>query len=216
MTSNHALIGIVFTSLLLICQSGWAEQPGRQIVMHGNTHGATACATCHGEDGAGQAAAGFPRLAGQNKDYLLMQLHAFVQGSRNNPIMAPIAKALSQQEMTAVTAYYAGRQTPNPNAGRGDKTLRDEGKKLALRGNWDKTIPACVACHGSGGNGVGRHFPALAGQGAQYIEQQINAWKSATRHNDPNQLMQGVAQRLSQAETRAVAAYFASLPANKK
>ena len=183
--------------------------------MQGNQRGATACVTCHGADGAGQAAAGFPRLAGQDKDYLIRQLLAFTQGSRKNPIMVPIASALNQQDMAEVAAYYSHQTAPNPNAGKGDKSLVSTGEKLALRGNWDKTIPACVTCHGPGGKGVGSHFPALAGQSASYIEQQIQAWKSGTRHNDPNQLMQGVAKRLSPSEAKAVAAYFANLGTEK-
>lgn len=211
MTLKHFGNGIFIVFLFFISRLVFAADAGQQIVMQGNQSGATPCVSCHGADGAGQAAAGFPRLAGQDKNYLIMQLQAFTQGSRNNPIMAPIAGALNQQEMAEVAAYYARQTAPNPSAGKGDQSLISKGEKLALRGNWDKTIPACVTCHGPGGKGVGSHFPTLAGQNARYIEQQIEAWKSGTRHNDPNQLMQVVAKRLSQSEAKAVAAYFASL-----
>lgn len=214
--SVHLITGIIFTGMLGMVELSLAAEPGQKIVLQGNTKGAMACISCHGADGAGQASAGFPRLAGLDKDYLVKQLNSFVKGSRSNPIMEPVARALNEQEMTAVATYYATRRTPNPNAGKGDKSLMAEDKRLALYGNWDKDIPACVACHGPGGQGVGSHFPALAGQHASYMEQQIHAWKSGARHNDPNQLMQGVAQRLSKEEVKAVAAYFASLPANVK
>lgn len=73
-------------------------------------------------------------------------------------------------------------------------------------------MPACVSCHGPGGRGVGVNFPGLAGQHASYITSQIKAWQSDKRANDPNRLMDAVAERLTEEEVAAVAAYFASIP----
>ena len=182
-----------------------------RIVQQGNGKGATACVACHGVDGAGNAAAGYPRLSMLNAGYLAMQLQAYQRGSRNNPIMQPIAKALSNAEIEAVAEYYA-KQTAKVSAEQPKQPESlQEGERLATRGAWDQTIPACMSCHGPGGNGVGTAFPALAGQHASYIQAQIQAWKSGQRKGDPNQLMEVVAQRLSDTQTEAVAAYFASL-----
>lgn len=191
---------------------GAQESPsGEQIVQQGNGQGATACIACHGPQGAGNAAAGYPRLSMLNADYLSAQLRAYQQGTRTNPIMQPIAKALSDAEIEAVAEYYAGKTSEVPAPETVDTELLHQGEELALQGAWKQTIPACVSCHGPGGNGVGTHFPALAGQHAAYIEGQIQAWKNGQRSNDPNQLMEVVAQRLSEAQIKAVAAYFASL-----
>ncbi|MEO8408995.1 MAG: hypothetical protein ABI478_00365, partial [Propionivibrio sp.] len=43
---------------------------GLQIATQGNSDGAIACTSCHGPDGMGNAAAGFPRLAGMDAGYL--------------------------------------------------------------------------------------------------------------------------------------------------
>ncbi len=185
-------------------------EAGKQLVMHGNNKGATACLSCHGADGAGNAAAGFPRLAGLNAGYLAKQLHDFASGSRTNMIMQPIAKALSKQDIANVTAYYASQQAPH-TAAKLEPGVIDEGKKLVERGDWSKTVPACIQCHGPGAHGVGTHFPALAGQHASYIESQLNAWKQGMRKNDPDKLMEGVAARLSDSQVKAVSAYLATL-----
>lgn len=190
---------------------------GETIALQGNGRGATACVACHGAKGEGNPQAGFPHLAGMNAAYLEHQLQSIKQGSRINPIMKPIASALSAQEMANVSAYYASLQPPPaPATTDVDKGLLQEGQRLAEIGNWNKEIPACVSCHGPGGRGAGAVFPALAGQPADYLATQIKDWKKGQRKNDPNQLMQVVAERMSERETQAVTAYFASLsPAAK-
>ena len=60
--------------------------------------------------------------------------------------------------------------------------------------------------------GVGAVFPRLAGQSAMYIETQLEAWQSGTRHDDPMGLMAGIAKKLDKAEIDDVAAYYAAMP----
>lgn len=201
-------------SLLLVTSLpavGADNVDARQIVQQGNGKGATACVACHGMDGAGNAEAGYPRLSILNSQYISAQLQAFRDGKRNNPIMQPIAKALSAAESEAVAEYYA-KQTADVKAPPAkDQAQLQQGEQLALQGDWGNTIPACESCHGPGANGVGAAFPALAGQHAGYIKSQIEAWQSGQRTGDPNHLMQTVAKRLNKDQVAAVAAYFSSL-----
>ena len=185
---------------------------GKQITSQANGRGSIPCTTCHGANGMGDAAAGFPRLAGMNAEYLAKQLHDFATGARLNAVMQPIAKALNMQEMQDVSNYYA-TQDPKSTPPQIDGKLLEQGTHLALIGNWEKAVPACIECHGRGAHGVGATFPALAGQHASYIEAQIKSWKTGTRKNDPNGLMKGIAERLSEGEAKAVAAYLSSLKA---
>jgi cytochrome c553 len=135
----------------------------------------------------------------------------FRSGARANPIMQPIAAALSDDEIDAVTQTLAAMPAPAyPRIGRAEKA-EGSGAVLALRGAWERDIPECVSCHGPGGVGVGDTFPPLAGQSAQYLSAQLNAWRQGTRKNDPNDLMGQVARSLTDAEVTAVSAYFASL-----
>lgn len=191
-----------------------AQVNAQQLVTQGNGRGATACASCHQANGAGQAQAGFPRLAGINADYLVSQIEAFKNGTRKNPTMEPIAKALSPEEARAVAAYFAQQKIPVPPAPQVSPEVLQRGERLATRGHWrDKNLPACIQCHGPNGEGVGGDFPMLAGQHASYIQAQLEAYKNGTRKSDPLALMRTVAEKLSAEDMQAVAAYFAGLPA---
>ncbi len=189
---------------------------GKEIAVKGNSKGATACISCHGAQGKGIAAAGFPRLNNLNQYYIIKQLQDFSNGSRKNSIMGPIAKALTTKQTSAVAAYFTNLKSASSKSTKISASTLKLGEQLATIGNWSRNIPACSACHGRGGYGIGKHFPTLAGQHASYIKQQIQAWKSGTRKNDSNDLMKVVAQRLSKKEIKAVSAYFSSLPAVKK
>jgi thiosulfate dehydrogenase len=184
-------------------------ESGRRLAMQGNDQGAIACVDCHGVNGQGNASAGFPRLAGLNAEYLAKQLRDFRQGSRSNPTMKPIAAALDDAARRDVAAYYAGLDAAGDST---DVKASAGGRTLALRGDWDNTIPACVSCHGPGGRGVDPSFPALAGQHASYIKAQLQAWREGKRRNDANDLMKLVAERLSDQQIQAVADYFAAAP----
>ena len=64
------------------------------------------CAACHGSSGTSSQEV-WPNLAGQRFGYLVQQLMAFRDGSRSNPVMEPIAKGLSDQDIKDLAAYYA-------------------------------------------------------------------------------------------------------------
>ncbi|HZP85397.1 MAG TPA: cytochrome c [Burkholderiales bacterium] len=68
------------------------------------------CAACHGEDGNKPITPETPRLAGQHYDYLVHSLEMYKSGKRQNPLMSPMAKPLTKEEIDNV-AYYFSRQT---------------------------------------------------------------------------------------------------------
>lgn len=201
--------------LLAACGMALAQQAsaasGADIAAKGNGQGAAACASCHGARGEGVAA--FPRLAGTGDAYLLAQLDAFASGARANPVMQPIAQALSPQQRAAVARYYSGLPPPLRASDAAQAKPADTGAWLATRGRWSDEVPACAQCHGPGGNGVGPHFPPLAGLPAGYIAQQLHAWRDGKRPPGPLDLMQRIASKLSGAEVEAVSAYYAGLAA---
>ena len=67
---------------------------------------AAVCAACHGVDGRAQIPH-YPHLAGQNPAYLLKQLKAFKDGSRQEPLMTPFMAPLTETDMEDLAAYYA-------------------------------------------------------------------------------------------------------------
>lgn len=64
------------------------------------------CAACHGADG-NSAAPDFPRLAGQNYDYLIKVLSDYKVGDRKNAIMAPMVANLSKRDIEDLAAYFS-------------------------------------------------------------------------------------------------------------
>lgn len=171
------------------------------------------CIACHGPDGAGQAATQFPRLDILEAGYMAKQLRDLKAGSRQSPIMQPFAASLSDQQIADTAAYYAAQAATVAKPSGADPELLALGEKLATRGDWDRHLPACLSCHGPGNRGVGSQFPALAGQHASYIEAQLRAWRAGTRSNDPLNLMLAVAERMTDTDIKAAAAYLAAQPA---
>lgn len=205
--------------LFILSPPAWATtaaEQGQTIAASGGA-GIPACVACHGAQGEGMAAAGFPYLAGQGAAYLALQLQDFASGERGNPIMAPIAKALNPEQIKALAAYYGKLPAPfNKKAlsGHIESYPKKEavGAWIANRGDWNNNIPACIQCHGPGGVGVGDNFPAIAGLPAQYIRQQLLAWKEKKRPSGPLALMGEIANRMNDEQITAVADYFAALP----
>lgn len=178
---------------------------------------ATACASCHGEQGEGQASAGYPRIGGQSKAYLKHQLDSYADGSRKNPTMEPIAKALSEEQRIAAAEYFA-QLAPDVLAATGAGAVASileaaggRGKLLAEVGDTARGVQACVECHGVGGVGSPA-YPYLAGQYLGYLNSSMNAWRDGIRNNDPHGKMPGIAKGLKPEDIAALAAYYAAQP----
>jgi cytochrome c553 len=180
---------------------------GSAIVAQGTPWGAPACGQCHTAIGRGDTSGRFPRIGGQPAAYLARQLMDFRSGARADTIMAPIAAALSDEDVEDVAAYYAGTQAPFlPQAGV-DPRLAKKGRKLAQVGIAAKGIPACSVCHGAGGIGEPPAIPYLAGQYAYYTASELELWRRGLRRNSL-QAMALFAGKLDEQEIRALAAYF--------
>ncbi len=200
---------------LASCTTGQAQaqgSAGEAVAMQG-TNDAPACASCHGERGEGQPDADIPRLAGLEAPYLLHQLSSFAEGTRQSPIMGPVALAIGEADRRAVAGFYA-RLPPatSPAAKYATAAGLAVGVTLADRGDWSRGIPGCSQCHGGNGSGLGSSFPALTGQSAGYLENQLRAFASGARRNDPMGLMQGIAKKLDKDQIAAVSAYYSALP----
>ncbi len=67
------------------------------------------CAACHGADGNSTNPL-WPNLAGQHAPYMVKQLKDFKSGARKDPVMAPMAAPLSEQDMENLAAYFASQE----------------------------------------------------------------------------------------------------------
>ena len=67
------------------------------------------CAACHGANGNSSNPL-WPNLAGQHAPYMVKQLKDFKSGARKDPVMAPMAAPLSDQDMENLAAYFASQK----------------------------------------------------------------------------------------------------------
>ncbi len=76
--------------------------------------GIAACAGCHGPNGAGNPAAGYPHVAGQQSTYSAIALRAYRAGERsmthNGQMMTAVAQHLTDEEIEALASYLTGLQ----------------------------------------------------------------------------------------------------------
>lgn len=210
---KHIPITLAIVGLSAFSASALGEVTGN---AKRGAEAAAVCVACHQADGSGKHIEGgesWPRLAGLNATYIAKQLHDFKSGARSNATMKPFASMLNEQQIADVAAYYS-QMPPTPGLGgeKADEALLLRGESIALRGDWSAYLVSCKSCHGPDNQGAGTVFPGIAGQHAGYIERQLQAWKSKTRSNDPQDLMGSVARRMSDEDIRAVAAWLANQP----
>jgi cytochrome c553 len=67
--------------------------------------GAVNCQNCHGAHGEGKSKQAIPRLAGQHRGYLDLQIHYYRWELRKSAIMNQVSAALTENQITAVTEY---------------------------------------------------------------------------------------------------------------
>jgi cytochrome c553 len=170
---------------------------------------AAPCVACHGVNG-NSVNPEWPNLAGQHASYIKRQLAAFKNDARQNPLMTPMAKPLSDEDMADVGAYFSAQAlTANLEA---DASKVSLGEKLYRGGDAQKGVPACAACHGPRGNGnPAAGYASLRGQHATYTAAQLKAYRAGTRQTDPNQMMRNVAANMTDEQIDAVAAYIQGL-----
>lgn len=194
----------------------------RMMPIHGDAAAgagkAAVCAACHGANGVA-IAPNFPNLAGQSATYLYVQLKAFKDGQRSDPVMTGQAAPLSDQDMRDLAAHFAAL-APKPGAA---QDAGSRGARLYANGDPASGAPPCQACHGADGRGPRPSpgsapqppwstYPSLAGQPGVYVTKQLQDFHGGTRSGNTNaRVMTGVAQTLSDADIQALAGYIETL-----
>ena len=198
MTPCRPLLAAMALLLLGVAQ---AADPARaEEIVQGK------CFICHGTDGESSSPV-FPRLAGQHASYVARQLGDYKAGRRKSSTMQPMVEDLSPADFQLLGAYFESRQ---PLAHKvDDPELAQMGRFIFQRGNPYSGVAACATCHGAAGAGS-ETLPRLAGQHAQYTENQLKAFNKRERTND-NAVMHGIATKLTELELKAVASYISGL-----
>ena len=94
---------VLICTLLLACFTGTATAEGDPAA---GKEKSAICAACHGPEGISPNDL-WPNLAGQKYGYLVKQITAFRDGTRENPMMAPLVKSLSDEDIENLAAYYS-------------------------------------------------------------------------------------------------------------
>jgi cytochrome c553 len=196
---------IIITAILIFSNNVFAAD-----IDKGKEKSVT-CVACHGQDGVSVNPL-WPKLAGQHASYLKSQLYEFqkgINGNRNNAIMYGISVVLSEEDIDDISAYYASLET---SIGTTADEYLVKGQNIYRGGNMEYKIQACISCHGPNGQGNNpAAIPALSGQHAQYIYQQLKNFQLKNRANDMNKMMRNTVHRMSEEEMKAVAQYIQGL-----
>ena len=183
-----------------------AHKAAKPDLARGQAIATQVCSACHTVDGSRGSPAN-PILAGQHPEYIVKQLTEFKADKRQNPIMKGFASALSEEDMRNVAAFYAGKQA-KPGFAK-DKNLVTLGERIYRGGIPAAQVAACAGCHSPTGAGIPAHYPRIAGQHSDYVEAQMQAFRSRARTNSPE--MTAMAERMSDREIKAVSDYVAGL-----
>lgn len=197
-----------------VSEVAWTEDVLDELVGADRAQGAKlaeqVCAGCHGPRGLSPGPQ-FPHLSGQSAAAIYKQLHDYKTGARSNALMGGVAQALSEAQMLAVAAHYAGGNSFR-SLGRARPAADYETDRLANRGAARRGVPACNGCH-AGGVGGPIETPTLAGQHSAYLQAQLRLYASGERRNDVYGRMRTIASRLTDGEIRAIAEHYAGMPA---
>ena len=170
------------------------------------------CASCHGAGGNASVPT-FPKLAGQQKEYLMAQLIEYRARTRSDAdavaYMWGVAAHLSDAQIEGLAAYYQASPPLARPAHASAPAALVAGRTLYQQGDAARGIPACASCHGGKAEGTAA-FPRLAGQHAAYVVKQLNVFQ-ATDQRPEGVVMKFVAHALTPADVQAVALYIAEL-----
>lgn len=148
------------------------------------------CRTCHGLDGFARIPIA-PHIGGEPAEYLVRQLTAFRDGTREHEMMTIVARSLTDQQIADLAAWYSGHRIT-----------------AELTADPSGAPEQCVACHGADGLHQIPDAPNLAGETNIYIDTQLKAFRLGKRVSET---MNPIAAELSDAEIRAAADWYAGV-----
>ena len=161
------------------------------------------CVACHGPSGV-SAVPLMPSLAGQQADYITLQMILFREGLRQVPAMAEPARGLSDRNIEDIAAYFAALPSaPKPDRGAPDAALIARGAELSAARN-------CQACHLPDYSGRA-NVPRINHQREDFLLHSMAEYRDNLRVGADTQ-MNGLMHGISNADLRAIAHYLAHRP----
>lgn len=191
----------------LLASSVFADDgPSQDVIDAAHNKIQSTCQSCHGTTGDSIVGT-FPRLNGQQKDYLVKQLKAFRDHSRNDPhaqaYMWGMASTLDNAIGAEIARYFAEQKATLPARG---GELAAAGEKIFRNGIESRGVPPCAACHGDHGEGNGE-IPRIAGQHGEYLKAQLEAFRALLRNND---VMHANTKDMTDSDIEAIVSFLAN------
>lgn len=159
---------------------------------------AAACASCHGSSKA-PPLAGMPGLAGQQQEFLVLQMILIREGLRDVPQMAGMLKGFSDPDLVDMAEYFR-RQPSRPGSSKRDAKLHARGAALAKG-------MGCGSCHMGDYSGQ-RQVPRITHQREDYLAATLKAYRDNQRTGTDTS-MNAVMYQVSDSDIRALAHYLA-------
>ncbi len=104
-TSPH-LVRLLASTALALGLSATAHAQDKATQLH-NRATAAMCANCHGTEGRTVEGSAIPSLVGMPKEYQVLQMQAFKNGTRPATVMHQITKGLTDAQIDTIASYYA-------------------------------------------------------------------------------------------------------------
>lgn len=187
------------------------DEPRQPDIEAGRILASVTCVACHGEDG-NAAIAGYPNIAGQSTRYLFRQMQSMRDGDRDPKVMLGLLDNLTDDDLRDLAAFYA---TQSGKIGQASRDGIELGEAIYRGGILAKQVAACTACHAPDGSGNAlAGFPSLSGQTAEYVAEQLKAYREGLRKTDTGNyegMMRQTAANMTDTEIAAVANYVLGL-----
>jgi cytochrome c553 len=210
-TNRVAALGVPLAGLLLWSVPAIAEDAiGGDVIITKDMKPWEGCGECHDLNGVAPNGH-FPNLAAQLPAYFRKQMTDFRDGRRSNDHgqMGTSSRDMTGAVLDQVVTYFS-RLPPPPPFPQIDPEGASRAQLLIDEGVRAEQIPPCANCHGA----HPKHdfnAPCLAAQQPGYIAKELRDFKTGRRANDPEGVMQKVAQKLSEPDIELLATYLASL-----
>jgi cytochrome c553 len=160
---------------------------------------AAICLSCHGP-APGAPLAGTPSLAGQQEEFLVLQMILLREGLRDVPVMAGTLKSLGDRDLVDIAAYFNGLKPYLPD-GNPDAQRREYGAALSQK-------MGCGSCHMNDYHGQ-RQVPRLVNQREDYLAATLKAYRDNKRSGTDTS-MNAVMYQVTDGDIQALAHYLAS------
>ncbi len=157
---RSALVAIMLAGLVA---PALAETPAEKLVP---------CLACHGEKGTSEIE-NTPSLGGQTASYALIQTFMFREKLRVFDVMNDMAKALSDDDLRAMSDAIAKLPPPQPPADAGDPARLEHARALLQQHR-------CFFCHRPDLAGAD-NVPRIAAQREDYLVKTMREYKANTR-----------------------------------